>query len=123
MEWNTGWKCQAIGKRLDALRAKEGLFLSLQLPDTAQKVVSENFYWLPDSAGVYSGLQRMGVAAPTVETRRTLSMKEGKELVYVTLHNPPDGPVALEWNTTLHAPPPLLSVQGWNVPVKTYPVN
>jgi mannosylglycoprotein endo-beta-mannosidase len=149
-----------IGKRLDALRAKEGLFLSLRLLDTAQTVVSDNFYWLPDSAGVYSGLQRMGVAALTAETHRILSKESGKELVYVTLHNPPGGPVAffirvalldatthqrllpvfysdnylsvppgesrtveLEWNAALHAPAPLLSVQGWNVPVKNYPVN
>ncbi len=149
-----------IGRRIDALRANEGLFLSLRLLDTAQKVVSENFYWLPDSAGVYSGLQRMGVAAVTAETHRALSMKDGKELISVTLHNPAGGPVAfftrlslldpetrqrllpvfysdnylsippgesrtvtLEWTPKLKSRAPLLSVQGWNVPVKTCPVN
>jgi mannosylglycoprotein endo-beta-mannosidase len=150
----------SIGRQLDALRRNEGLFLSLRLLDTAQKVVSDNFYWLPDSAGVYSGLQRMGVAAVTAETHRTLSMEYGKELIIVTLHNPAGGPVAfftrlslldpethrrllpvfysdnyvsippgesrtvtLEWEPKLKSPAPLLSVQGWNIPVKTYPVN
>jgi hypothetical protein len=149
-----------IGRQLDALRRKEGLFLSLRLLDTAQKVVSENFYWLPDSAGVYSGLQRIGVAAVTAEAHRSLSTESGKELITVTLHNPAGGPVAfftrlslldpethqrllpvfysdnylsippgesravtLEWESKLKSPAPLLSVQGWNVPVKTFPVN
>ncbi len=149
-----------ISRQLDALRRKEGLFLSLRLLDTAQQVVSENFYWLPDSAGVYSGLQRIGVAAVTAETRRTLSMENGKELIIVTLHNPAGGPVAfftrlslldpethqrllpvfysdnylsippgesravtLEWEPKPKSPAPLLSVQGWNVPVITFPVN
>ncbi|HUB59832.1 MAG TPA: glycoside hydrolase family 2 TIM barrel-domain containing protein [Puia sp.] len=153
-----------IGRHIDALRRKEGLFLSLRLLDTARRVVSDNFYWLPDSAGVYSGLQRLGVAALTAETHRVLSSEPGKERLQVILHNPPGGPVAffirlslldpvthlrllpvfysdnylsippgesrtvtLEWNSKPHgpayAPTPLLSVQGWNVPVKTWPVN
>jgi len=149
-----------IGHQLDALRRKEGLFLSLRLLDTAQKVVSDNFYWLPDSSGVYSGLQRMRVAAPTAETHRSSSMESGKELITVALHNPAGGPVAffirlalldptthlrllpvfysdnylsippgesrtvtLEWEPKPQSPTPLLSVQGWNVPVKTFSVN
>ncbi len=58
-----------IGRHLDALRRKEGIFLSLRLVNTKQQIVSDNFYWLPDSAGIYSGLQRMSKTALTVEAR------------------------------------------------------
>jgi hypothetical protein len=78
-----------MGRHLDALRAKEGIFLSLRLLNTRQQVVSDNFYWLPDSAGMYSGLQRMGKAALSVEARSA-----GERQIIVTLRNPAGGPVA-----------------------------
>ena len=148
-----------IGHSVDALRKKEGLFLSLRLRDTTQRIVSDNLYWLPDSAGNFSGLQRMGAAALAVEARRVNSR------VIVTLRNPAGGPVAFFNRLSLLDPKthqrllpvfssdnylsvlpgesrtveleyepkpgkaapgaaaPLLSVQGWNVPEKTYPVN
>jgi len=144
-----------IGRGIDAMRAKEGIFLSLRLLDTSQRIVSDNLYWLPDSAGIYSGLQRMGKAALTVEVKR----KDARSIL-VTLRNPEGGPVAffnrlslvdpatkkrilpvfysdnylsvlpgetrtveLDYVPAAEAAAPQLSVQGWNVPEKTYPVN
>jgi mannosylglycoprotein endo-beta-mannosidase len=78
-----------IGRHLDALRRKEGIFLSLRLVNTKQQIVSDNLYWLPDSTGMYSGLQRMGKAAVTVEARSA-----GQGRIVVTLRNPAGGPVA-----------------------------
>ncbi|HET6255748.1 MAG TPA: glycoside hydrolase family 2 TIM barrel-domain containing protein [Puia sp.] len=149
-----------VGRQLDALRRKEGLFLSLRLLDTAQKVVSDNFYWLPDSAGVYSGLQRMGPAALTAEVHWMTPNSSRKSSIAVILRNPAGGPVAfftrlslldpvthkrllpvwysdnylsippgesrtvtLDYDPRPDQPAPLLSVQGWNVPAKNYPVN
>jgi hypothetical protein len=96
-----------MGRHLDALRAKEGIFLSLRLLNTQQQVVSDNFYWLPDSAGMYSGLQRMGKAALSVEARsvsgKSLAAEGAREMpgtgagqqrIIVTLRNPAGGPVA-----------------------------
>ena len=95
-----------IGRQLDGLRKKEGLFLSLRLLDTQQRIVSDNFYWLPDSTGVYSGLQGMGKAALAVEARMAEAGGPGaaaggsgaaagaKSRISVTLRNPAGGPVA-----------------------------
>lgn len=86
-----------IGRQLDGLRKKEGIFLSLRLVDTKQQIVSDNFYWLPDSAGMYSGLQGMGKAALAVEAHagagETGAAGAGSRIV-VTLRNPAGGPVA-----------------------------
>jgi hypothetical protein len=88
-----------MGRHLDALRAKEGIFLSLRLLNTRQQVVSDNFYWLPDSAGMYSGLQRMSKAALSVEARSAGAQEmqgasAGERRIIVTLRDPADGPVA-----------------------------
>lgn len=147
-----------IGRQIDALRKKEGVFLSLRLLDTAQQIVSDNLYWLPDSAGNYSGLQRMGPASPVVEASE---MGGGAMLrIRVTLRNAVGGPVAFFSRLSLVDPAtkkrllpvfysdnyvsvlpgesrtifleyrrqggeamPLLSVEGWNVPVKIYAVK
>jgi hypothetical protein len=83
-----------IGRAVDAMRKKEGIFLSLRLLDTAKRIVSDNLYWLPDSAGKYSGLQRMGTAALIAEAHRIKSGDPGKNRVLVTMHNPAGGPIA-----------------------------
>ncbi len=97
---------QPIGRQLDRLRRKEGIFLSLRLLNTKQQIVSDNFYWLPDSSGRYSGLQKMDKAALTVEAKtgepssatvRTPISHPGTyraRQISVTLFNPPGGPVA-----------------------------
>ena len=149
-----------IGREVNALRKKEGCFLSLRLLDTAQRVVSDNFYWLPDSAGNYSGLQRMKPADLKVEMRRHRNAADTRDQLVVTLRNPEGGPVAffnrlsllnpashkrilpvfysdnylsippgesrtvtLEWTPGPGSAAPLLSVEGWNVPVRNYSVN
>jgi hypothetical protein len=95
-----------MGKGIDALRRKEGIFLSLRLVNTRQQVVSDNLYWLPDSAGMYSGLQRMGKAALSVEARSAgkpsaaeaaqemQGAGAGQQRITVTLRNPAGGAVA-----------------------------
>jgi mannosylglycoprotein endo-beta-mannosidase len=99
-----------IGRGIDHMRSKEGLFLSLRLVNTAQQIVSDNLYWLPDSTGNYSGLQHMAPAALTVEAKKdaakstgmpsgqaavgTASATAASTRITVTLRNPADGPLA-----------------------------
>ena len=71
------------------LGQQQGLFLSLQLQDFDKKVISNNFYWLPDAKGEYSGLKGMGKASPRVATRQVAPGK-----LEVTLSNPAGAPVA-----------------------------
>jgi hypothetical protein len=52
-------KILSVKNILDELGAKDGSFLSLQLLDENQKIVSDNFYWYPNAEGKYSGLQTM----------------------------------------------------------------
>jgi mannosylglycoprotein endo-beta-mannosidase len=40
-----------------------GMFLSLQLLDMSKKIISDNFYWFPDSTSQYSGLQSIKQAS------------------------------------------------------------
>jgi hypothetical protein len=74
---------------VDALSAEEGSFLSLQLLDRNKKVVSDNFYWMPDQKGNYSGLNRMQKTTLKVSTRQL-----GSNKVEVTLFNSAQNPVA-----------------------------
>jgi mannosylglycoprotein endo-beta-mannosidase len=67
---------------LDEMAAKEGAFLSLQLLDTDKKVLSDNLYWIADSKGEYSGLQKMKDDALVSDARY---IKPGK--IEVTLTN------------------------------------
>jgi hypothetical protein len=78
-----------LGRGIDHLRKDKGMFLSLRLLDGQRQAISDNFYWLPDSAGRYSGLQEMGKAAVSITARST-----GAGKVTVTLSNPAGGPVA-----------------------------
>lgn len=78
-----------IGPVIKWLGSQQGLFLSLQLQDLRKQVISNNFYWLPDAKGEYSGLQSMAKAAVTVTTRQAAAGK-----IEVTLANPANAPVA-----------------------------
>lgn len=61
--------------KIDALSSKEGAFLSVQLLNLEKELVSDNFYWLPDADGNFSGLQHMEPVS--VETRvRQLSQNK-----------------------------------------------
>lgn len=73
----------------DKLATGRGVFLALQLLDEKKQVVSDNFYWLPDETGMYSGLQSLPHAALKV---KAASIEKGK--VAVTLINDGNNPVA-----------------------------
>jgi hypothetical protein len=143
-----------IGRGIDRLRAKEGLFMTLRLVNTAHEIISDNLYWLPDSTGLYSGLQHMNSAALAVE-----AVHSGTSHITVTLSNPAGGPLAFfnrislvdpatkqrllpvfysdnyvsvlpgeSKTVTLEYTPraavvPQVSVSGWNVEEKLYPVK
>lgn len=49
----------SLKRRIDEMSAEEGMFLSIQLLNVNQELISDNFYWLPDAEGNYSGLQNM----------------------------------------------------------------
>ncbi|HEY4154763.1 MAG TPA: glycoside hydrolase family 2 TIM barrel-domain containing protein [Puia sp.] len=78
-----------IGNGINKLRKKEGIFLSLRLLDKDKQPINENFYWLPDSAGEYSGLQYMAKTEISVEARKT-----GKGKITVSLAEAAGNPVA-----------------------------
>lgn len=82
-----------LGKDIDSLSAKEGMFIHLTLTDSAtNNVVDENMYWLPNAAGSYTGLQHMPTAQPTVTaTEFTDNYSTSIEIV---IANPAGGPVA-----------------------------
>jgi len=78
-----------MGRGIEKMSKEKGLFLSLRLLNERKQPISDNFYWLPDSAGQYSGLQQMGKAALKVEAKAA-----GAGKVTVRLRNPAGGPVA-----------------------------
>jgi hypothetical protein len=83
-----------IGPQVNAMRKADGVFLSLRLVNEKQQIVSDNFYWLPDSTGTYSGLQHMGKATPGVTVSRGRAANAAQTRFTVTLRNPANGPVA-----------------------------
>src|SRR5665213_3198605 len=78
-----------IGRQVNHLRKEDGVLLSLRLLDENKKTISGNFYWLPDSAGVYTGLQHMEKVALNIEAKQT-----GPGKITVTLSNAKGNPVA-----------------------------
>ncbi|MDP4209037.1 MAG: glycoside hydrolase family 2 TIM barrel-domain containing protein [Bacteroidota bacterium] len=78
-----------IKENVDKLRKKQGIFLSARLINQNRQVVSDNFYWFPDSAGNYSGLQQMPQSAI-----KTSARKVEKNKIEVTLTNPANSSVA-----------------------------
>ncbi len=74
-----GW----IGRRLERLGNAEGVFLSMKLLDAGQELLDENFYWLPDSTGRYSGLQKL----EKVSLSATAVMTDSGQ-IEVVLENP-----------------------------------
>lgn len=78
-----------INRYIDPLFMAHGGFLSVRLIDTSHKVLTDNFYWFPDSSGNYSGLGAMPKALMKVEATR---VNPGR--IEVMLVNPSGGPVA-----------------------------
>jgi mannosylglycoprotein endo-beta-mannosidase len=79
----------SVKRQLERLSKEDGVFLSMRLLDVNMHIVSENFYWLPDSTGTYSGLQKMQAAQVTIAAKEA---EKGKVEVVIT--NPSNGPVA-----------------------------
>lgn len=78
-----------IGRAVEHFTGKEGGFLLLRLMDTEKNILSENFYWLPDSTGNYSGLEHMANAKLKITARYN-----GKGHITVAMSNPENNPVA-----------------------------
>ena len=78
-----------IGSVVKQLGQQKGLFLSLQLLDLRKQVIDQNFYWLPDATGEYSGLKLLAKTAVRATARQTAPGK-----IAVTLTNPAGAPVA-----------------------------
>ncbi|MDJ1466492.1 glycoside hydrolase family 2 protein [Xanthocytophaga flava] len=74
---------------INALRKEQGVFLSLKLLDVNKKVVSDNFYWLPDASGNYSGLNKMAKASVQTSVK---VLEKGK--IELRISNPAGGAVA-----------------------------
>jgi mannosylglycoprotein endo-beta-mannosidase len=55
----TAKKYFSIKHEVNKLAANEGIFLDLEMLDANQKPVTQNIYWIPDSKGNFSGLQKM----------------------------------------------------------------
>ncbi|WP_028295402.1 glycoside hydrolase family 2 protein [Olivibacter sitiensis] len=79
----------SLKKQIEELASEKGLFLQLQLLRENQSLVSQNFYWLPDSKGQYSGLQGLAQAK-----MRASAKKLNDESILLELINDGLGPVA-----------------------------
>lgn len=82
-------KYLSVKETLDKLGKDHGVFLSLQLLDANKSLISDNFYWLPNAKGDYSGLKQLAAASIGVQARQ---VAKGK--IEVMLSNPGKGPVA-----------------------------
>ncbi len=78
-----------LNAEIKKLAKEKGVFLSLQLQDLNKQVISNNFYWLADAKGEYSGLKTLAKAKMQIEARK---VADGK--VEVTLTNPAANTVA-----------------------------
>jgi hypothetical protein len=74
---------------IEGLTKKEGIFLLTKLTNQKQETVSENLYWLPDSTGNYSGLQKMLQAQIKAEAQK---LSPGK--IEVKISTSANGPLA-----------------------------
>ncbi|MFD2825568.1 glycoside hydrolase family 2 TIM barrel-domain containing protein [Leeuwenhoekiella polynyae] len=61
----------SVERYIEELGTENGIFLSVQLLDVNQELVSDNFYWLPDATGNYSGLQSLKKTSLTAEAKKT----------------------------------------------------
>jgi mannosylglycoprotein endo-beta-mannosidase len=82
-------KYLSVKDTLDYLRNNEGLFLSMRLMNSNKEIISENLYWLSDSTGNYSGLQKIASAKVNIKARQS-----GRGTIEVEISNPAGGPVA-----------------------------
>ncbi|UZR97530.1 glycoside hydrolase family 2 protein [Chondrinema litorale] len=89
MEPTSSKKILSVKPFLDKIAKEEGVFLNFQLLNTDQEVLSENFYWVPNANGEYTGLNNMAEAKASITAKQT---EKGK--IAVTLKNDESNPVA-----------------------------
>jgi hypothetical protein len=81
--------CQSIDPAVSPARADHGLFISMKLMNEFRDVVSENLYWLPDSLGRYTILDRLQ-DAPIQASARIV----GENAIQVDVTNGEGNPLA-----------------------------
>ena len=82
-------KYLSVARAVNNAAKKEGAFLVLRLLDLNKQPISDNLYWLADSAGNYSGIQNL----KSTELKITADkIKDGE--IKLTLSNPAGKPVA-----------------------------
>jgi len=72
----------SIKEQVDKLAADKGIFLDLEFQDADKKPITQNIYWIPDSKGNFSGLQKMDKSNLKIQAKY---LQPGK--VEVTLSN------------------------------------
>ncbi len=82
-------KYLSVSRALEKAAKSEGCFLVLRLLDLNKQPVSDNLYWLADSAGNYSGIQNLKSTELNIKVDK---IKDGE--IKLTLSNPADKPVA-----------------------------
>ena len=81
--------CQSIGRGITSRTREEGSFLSLKLLESEDVVLSENLYWLPDSTGNYTFLQKLPAT-----TIRATAENAGDGKIDLKLANDEQNPLA-----------------------------
>ncbi|MBL3655874.1 glycoside hydrolase family 2 protein [Fulvivirga sediminis] len=75
IEPSSSKKYLSVKNYLDKVAKEKGIFLRLQLLDMNQQPVAENFYWVPDAKGEYSGIKNMPTTSINVEAKKTAKGK------------------------------------------------
>ncbi|WP_165044374.1 glycoside hydrolase family 2 TIM barrel-domain containing protein [Dysgonomonas sp. ZJ709] len=60
----------SLKRLIPRLCNEDGGFITLQLVNANGTILSENFYWLPNAKGIYSGLQKMRATDVEISARR-----------------------------------------------------
>ncbi len=80
----------SIGRRLTEATKEDGAFVQMKLYDQYKNLIDENFYWLPNEQGEYSGLQKMKNIQLEVSATQV-----DQDRIEVKLINPhPDNPIS-----------------------------
>ncbi|MBU2997086.1 glycosyl hydrolase [Cellulophaga baltica] len=71
-----------LQKKIQPLIVDEGAFISVELLDVDKNIIDDNFYWLPDAEGNYSGLKTLSDTSLNV-----VAKKKNKTTVEVSITN------------------------------------
>ncbi len=89
MEPTSVKKTLSVKGVIDKMGGEKGVFINLQILNTEQEVLSENFYWFPDANGKYTGLMELESANLQIVASQ---IEENKYKVILT--NPKGNPVS-----------------------------